>query len=48
MWVYRAYDADGLPIAEAYRKADLIAKLQDEFGTADGFIIKRVFERWLK
>ena len=50
MWIYRAYDEDGLPVAEAYRKEDLIEKLEDEFG-ADrirSFKIKRVFEKWLR
>ena len=32
MWIYRAYDQYGLPIAEAYRKSNLIEKLIDEFG----------------
>lgn len=48
MWIYRAYDADGLPVAEAYKKIDLIIKLENEFGSADGFIIKRIFESWLR
>ena len=48
MWIYRAYDEDGLPIAEAYRKSELVTKLQDEFGTAEGFTIKRIYEAWLK
>lgn len=48
MWIWRAYDEDGLPIAEAYRKSDLIEKLEDEFGTADNFIIKRIYEKWLQ
>jgi len=48
MWIYRAYDEDDLPVAEAYRKSDLIAKLEDEFGSAEQFRIERVFEGWLK
>lgn len=48
MWLYRAYDEDGLPIAEAYRKTDLIQKLIDEFGDAKEFVIKRVYEKWLR
>lgn len=48
MWIYRAYDEDGLPIAEAYSKDDLIAKLEDEFGDANKFTIKRIYENWLK
>lgn len=47
MWVYRAYDESDLPVAEAYRKAELIDKLEEEFGTADRFTIKRVYEKWL-
>lgn len=48
MWIYRAYDVDGLPVAEAYRKSDLITKLEDEFGDVGQFKITRVFESWLK
>ena len=50
MYIYRAEDTDGLPIAEAYSKADLIAKLIDEFGEEKikDFKIKRVFEKWIK
>ena len=48
MWVYRAFDEDGCIMAEAYRKADLISKLEDEFGDAERFTIVRVFERWLR
>jgi len=48
MWLYRAYDEDGLPIAEAYRKTDLIQKLIDEFGGVENFVIKRVYEKWLR
>ena len=50
LWVYRAEDEFGLPVAEAYRKSDLIDKLIDEFGEekAMEFKIVRVFERWLR
>lgn len=48
MWIYRAYDEGGLPIGEAYRKKDLVDKLLDEFGPDKIYIIKRVFERWVK
>lgn len=48
MWIYRAYDEYDLPVAEAYRKSDLIAKLEDEFGDASRFTIKREYEGWLK
>ena len=48
MWIYRAYDEYDLPVAEAYRKADLIAKLEDEFGDIDRFTIKRIFDKSLK
>ncbi len=50
MWIYRAYDEDGLPVAEAYRKQDLIEKLIDEFGAdrLKEFKIKRIFEKWLQ
>ena len=48
MWIYRAYDEDGLPIAEAYRKQDLIAKLEDEFGDISRFTIKRIYDKTLK
>lgn len=48
MWIYRAYDEYGLPVCEAYRKQDLINKLIDEFGSAEQFTIKRVFEKWVK
>ena len=49
MWIYRAYDEYGLPIAESYRKSDLIEKLIDEFGSerAKEFKIKRIFEKYL-
>ena len=50
MWIYRAYDEDDLPIAEAYRKADLISKLIDEFGEekVTTFRIVRLFDKTLK
>ena len=50
MWIYRAYDDNGLPVAESYRKSDLIDKLIDEFGEdrLHEFTIKRIFENWLK
>lgn len=48
MWIYRAYDKYGLPVAEAYRKEDLISKLEDEFGTSETFTIKRIYESWLQ
>lgn len=50
MWIYRAYDEFDLPVAEAYRKSDLIAKLREEFPLEDisKFTIKRVFEKWLR
>lgn len=47
MWIYRAYDEDGFPVAEAYHKSDLIDKLVDEFGDYRQFTIKRIFEKWL-
>lgn len=49
MWIYRAYDEYDLPVAEAYRKSDLINKLIDEFGEErlKEFTIKRVYEKWL-
>lgn len=47
MWLYRAEDEYGLPVAEAYRKADLIDKLIDEFGEdrLQEFTIIRVFDK---
>lgn len=50
MWIYRAYDDDGLPAGESYTKAELIEKLIDEFGVdrALKFTIKRVYEKWLR
>lgn len=50
LWLYRAEDEFGLPVGEAYKKADLIDKLIDEFGEerANEFKIVRVFERWLQ
>lgn len=50
LWVYRAEDEFGLPVAEAYRKSDLVDKLIDEFGEekAMEFKIIRVFERGLR
>ena len=49
MWVYRATDEYGLPLAESYRKSDLIDKLIDEFGEEilDKVKIIRVFEKSL-
>lgn len=49
MWVYRAIDEYGLPLAESYRKSDLIDKLIDEFGEEilDKVKIIRVFEKSL-
>lgn len=50
MWFYRAEDEYGLPVAEAYRKGDLIQKLIDEFGfeRVKEFKIKRIFDKNLK
>ena len=50
LWVYRAEDEFGLPVAESYRKSDLIDKLVDEFGEekAMEFKIIRVFEKFLQ
>lgn len=49
MWIYRAYDEDDFPIAEAYSKERLIDKLKDEFGEEfEPYRIERVFESWLK
>lgn len=50
MWFYRAVDEFGLPYAEAYRRADLIKKLVDEFGAdrLKEFIIIRIFDKNLK
>lgn len=50
MWIYRAIDEDGFPVAESYEKSDLIDKLIDEFGAErlKEFRIVRVFEKWLK
>ena len=50
MWIWRAYDEYDLPVAEAYRKQDLINKLIDEFGEnmLSRFTIKRIYEKWLK
>lgn len=50
MWLYRAIDEYDLPVAEAYRKSDLIDKLIDEFGEEilDKVKIVRVFEKGLK
>ena len=50
MWFYRAEDEYGLPVAESYRKCDLVDKLIDEFGIEriDEFKIKRVFDKNLK
>ena len=48
MWIYRAYDEFGLPIAEAYRKEDLIDKLKDEFGEDfEPYKIVRIFDKKL-
>lgn len=50
MWIYRAYDKYGLPIAEAYRRADLIDKIIEEFGEEKikEIIIVKIFEKWLR
>lgn len=50
MWFYRAEDEYGLPVAESYRKNDLIDKLIDEFGEErlNEFVIKRVYDKTLK
>lgn len=51
LWIYRAYDEYNLPVAESYRKSDLVAKLRDEFPLDDinkKFTIKRIFENWLQ
>lgn len=48
MWIYRAYNEDGLPVAEDYHKEKLIEKLIDEFGDYKQFSIRRVYEAWLK
>ena len=50
MWFYRAVDEYDLPIAEAYRKSDLIDKLIDEFGEErlSEFRIIRIFDKNLK
>lgn len=50
MWIFRAYDEYGLPVAEAYHKSDLIEKLIEEFGEErlQDFTIKKVFESWLR
>jgi len=48
MWIYRAYDEYGLPVAEDYHKSKLIDKLVDEFGDYRQFKIKRIFESWLE
>ena len=49
MFIYRAHDEYGLPVAEAYRKSDLIEKLIDEFGleSLSEFTIKRIYEKYL-
>lgn len=50
MWFYRAIDEYGLPVAEAYKKADLIDKLADEFGAdrLKEFRIIRLYDKNLK
>jgi hypothetical protein len=50
MWFYRAIDEYGLPVAESYKRADLIDKLTDEFGAErlKEFKIVRVFDKTLK
>ena len=50
MWFYRALDEDGFPVGEAYRKADLIDKLADEFGEERlaEFKIIRIYDKNLK
>lgn len=48
MWIYRAYDEYDLPVAEAYRKEDLIAKLYEEFEDISRFTIKRIYDKTLK
>ena len=51
MWIYRAYDKYGLPVKEAYKKADLIARLKEEFPLDDikeKFTIKRIYDKNLK
>lgn len=47
MWIYRAEDEYGLPVAEAYTKADLIDKLIDEFGEnrLQEFRIVRIYDK---
>lgn len=47
MWIYRAYDEDGLPVAKSYRKQDLVDKLVDEFDHSN-FKIKRIYESGLQ
>lgn len=41
MWIYKAYDTDGKPIAEDQSIEKLIEKLLKEFKTLKGFEIKR-------
>ena len=50
LWIYRAYDEYGLPVAEAYRKEDLITKLKEEFPLEDinRFKIKRLYDKTLE
>lgn len=49
LWVYRAYDEDGFPVKEAYRKDRLMQELWDEFHErAVKFQVKRVFVEGLK
>lgn len=47
MWIYRAYDEYGLPVAEAYTKQKLINKLDDEFGHHN-FKIVKLFDKTLR
>lgn len=50
LWIYRAEDEYGLPVAESYRKNDLISKLCDEFGEdrLNEFTIVRIFDKTLE
>lgn len=44
LWVYRAYDEDGFPVAEDYHKAKLVEKLENgDYWGDQKLTIKRVF-----
>ena len=48
LWVYRAYDEDGFPVAEDYHKQKLVERLESEYWGDQKLTIKRVFVEGLE